>query len=95
MIRHPAVGELTVAYETLTLGSAPDMRIVTCLAAPGPWRTCSTSRFPGTARRTKPSWYIVANNDRTVHPDLERSAAERMGANIRPVDSSQSHALAS
>ncbi|MFF8308907.1 alpha/beta hydrolase [Streptomyces lydicus] len=45
-------------------------------------------QIPGTAWRTKPSWYIVANNDRTVHPDLQRSAAERMGANIRPVDSS-------
>lgn len=45
-------------------------------------------QVPGTAWRTKPSWYIVANNDRTVHPDLERSAAERMGANIRPADSS-------
>ncbi|MFB6556922.1 alpha/beta hydrolase, partial [Streptomyces sp. NPDC056405] len=45
-------------------------------------------QVPGTAWRTKPSWYIVANNDHTVHPDLERSAAERMGATIRPVDSS-------
>lgn len=45
-------------------------------------------QVPGTAWRTKPSWYIVANDDRTVHPDLERSAAERMGAKIRPVDSS-------
>jgi transcriptional regulator with XRE-family HTH domain len=34
-IRHPVVGELTVAYETLTLGSAPDVRIVTYLADPG------------------------------------------------------------
>lgn len=45
-------------------------------------------QVPGTAWRTKPSWYIVANNDHTVHPDLERSAAERMGANIHSVDSS-------
>ncbi|MEV6839718.1 alpha/beta hydrolase [Streptomyces sp. NPDC051133] len=45
-------------------------------------------QVPGTAWRTKPSWFIVANDDRTVHPDLERSAAERMGANVRPVDSS-------
>ncbi|WP_275466548.1 alpha/beta hydrolase [Streptomyces noursei] len=45
-------------------------------------------QVPGTAWRTKPSWYIVANNDHTVHPDLERSAAERMGATTRPVDSS-------
>lgn len=34
-IRHPVVGELTVAYETLALGSAPDVRIVTYLADPG------------------------------------------------------------
>jgi transcriptional regulator with XRE-family HTH domain len=34
-IRHPVVGELTVAYETLTLGSAPDVRIVTYLTDPG------------------------------------------------------------
>ncbi|MFB7756103.1 alpha/beta hydrolase [Streptomyces sp. NPDC056121] len=47
-----------------------------------------SQQVPGTAWRTKPSWYIVANNDHTVHPDLERSAAERMGAHIRPVDSS-------
>ncbi|MFG2858572.1 alpha/beta fold hydrolase [Streptomyces mirabilis] len=45
-------------------------------------------QVPGTAWRKKPSWFIVANNDHTVHPDLERSAAERMGANIHPVDSS-------
>ena len=36
----------------------------------------------------KPSWYIVANNDRTVHPDLERFAAKRMGAHTYDVDSS-------
>ncbi|MER7180999.1 alpha/beta hydrolase [Streptomyces hyaluromycini] len=45
-------------------------------------------QVPGTAWRTKPSWYIVADNDHTVHPDLERSAAERMGAKTRAVDSS-------
>jgi pimeloyl-ACP methyl ester carboxylesterase len=42
----------------------------------------------GTAWRMKPSWYIVANNDRTVHPDLERFAAKRMGAHTYDVDSS-------
>src|SRR5271168_2998597 len=28
-------------------------------------------KLDGTAWRTKPSWYIVANNDRTVNPELE------------------------
>jgi pimeloyl-ACP methyl ester carboxylesterase len=43
---------------------------------------------PGTAWRSKPSWYIVANHDRTVHPDLERFSAKRMGATTYAVDSS-------
>jgi pimeloyl-ACP methyl ester carboxylesterase len=45
-------------------------------------------QVPGTAWRTKPSWYIVANNDRTVNPDLERAAAKRMGAKTYEIDSS-------
>ena len=32
--------------------------------------------------------YIVANNDRTVHPYLERFVAERMGATTYEVESS-------
>jgi pimeloyl-ACP methyl ester carboxylesterase len=43
---------------------------------------------PGTAWKSKPSWYIVANDDRTVHPDLERFVAKRMGASTHAVDSS-------
>ena len=43
---------------------------------------------PGVAWQSKPSWYIVANNDRTVHPDLERFVAKRMGATTHAVDSS-------
>ena len=47
-----------------------------------------TTRVEGTAWRTKPSWYVVANNDRTVQPEMERFAAKRMGATIYEVDSS-------
>jgi pimeloyl-ACP methyl ester carboxylesterase len=39
-----------------------------------------TQKLDGVAWRSKPSWYIVAKNDRTVHPDLERFVAKRMGA---------------
>jgi pimeloyl-ACP methyl ester carboxylesterase len=42
----------------------------------------------GTAWKSKPSWYIVANNDQTVHPDLQRFVAKRMGAATSAVDSS-------
>ena len=46
------------------------------------------NKADGTAWRSKPSWYIVAANDRTVQPDLERSAAKRMGATTYEADSS-------
>jgi pimeloyl-ACP methyl ester carboxylesterase len=42
----------------------------------------------GVAWRSKPSWYIRATQDHTVHPDLERFVAERMGATLYNVDSS-------
>jgi pimeloyl-ACP methyl ester carboxylesterase len=42
----------------------------------------------GVAWRSKPSWYVRATHDRTVHPDLERFVAERMGATTYDVDSS-------
>lgn len=51
-------------------------------------------KLAGTAWRTKPSWYIVANNDRTVQPDLERFVAKRMGAHTYDVDSSHVAMLA-
>ena len=42
----------------------------------------------GAAWKTKPSAYVVANNDHAVHPDLERDSAKRMGATTYAVDSS-------
>ena len=53
-----------------------------------------TQKLPGTAWRTKPSWYVVANNDRTVQPDLERFVAKRMGAHTYDLDSSHVAMLA-
>jgi pimeloyl-ACP methyl ester carboxylesterase len=45
-------------------------------------------KVEGIAWKSKPSWYIVAKNDRTVHPDLERFCAKRMGATTYEADSS-------
>jgi pimeloyl-ACP methyl ester carboxylesterase len=47
-----------------------------------------TQKVAGTAWRTKPTWYIVAKNDRTVPPELERFVAKRMGATTYEVASS-------
>src|ERR1700741_1270128 len=48
-----------------------------------------TQKHEGVAWRSKPSWAIVATEDRTVHPDLERFAAKRMGVTAVEVNSSQ------
>src|ERR1700751_4711517 len=43
------------------------------------------------AWKSKPSWYIVAKADRTVHPDLQRFVAKRMGATT--VETNSSHVI--
>jgi len=40
------------------------------------------------AWKTKPSWYILATDDHTVHPDLQRWVSQRMGATVTEVSSS-------
>jgi pimeloyl-ACP methyl ester carboxylesterase len=45
-------------------------------------------KVAGTAWRSKPSWYVLATRDRTVHPQLQRFVANRMAATTREVPSS-------
>ena len=45
-------------------------------------------KVEGVAWRSKPSAYIVATNDHTVNPELERFVAQRMGATTYEVESS-------
>src|SRR6202451_2222847 len=46
------------------------------------------TKVGGTAWKSKPNWYIVGKKDHTVHPDLERAMAKRMGATTYELDSS-------
>ncbi len=45
-------------------------------------------KVDGVAWRSKPSWFIVGAQDHTVHPELERAAAKRMGATTIELQSS-------
>jgi len=38
--------------------------------------------------KSKPSWYVLATEDHTVHPDLQRWVSKRMGATVVEVKSS-------
>jgi pimeloyl-ACP methyl ester carboxylesterase len=42
----------------------------------------------GTAWKTKPSWFVRAANDHTVHPELQQFVAKRMGATVTTLESS-------
>src|SRR4051794_29345226 len=43
------------------------------------------------AWKSKPSWYILAQKDQTVHPDLQRFLAKRMNATT--VEANSSHVI--
>jgi pimeloyl-ACP methyl ester carboxylesterase len=47
-----------------------------------------TQKLDGVAWRSKPSSYILATKDRTVHPELQRFVSTRMGATAHEVVSS-------
>jgi pimeloyl-ACP methyl ester carboxylesterase len=44
--------------------------------------------YPGAAWKIKPSWYVVASEDHTVNPELERFVAKRMNAKTTEIISS-------
>ena len=64
-----------------------EQHIVWATAAPPSTELLGT-KADGVAWRTKPSWYIVANNDNAVNPELERFVANRMNATTYHIDSS-------
>jgi pimeloyl-ACP methyl ester carboxylesterase len=68
------------------LPQAEQMAVWATQAVPVP--DLFVQKVDGVAWRSKPSWYIVATKDRTVHPDLERFVAKRMGATTVEADSS-------
>jgi pimeloyl-ACP methyl ester carboxylesterase len=51
-------------------------------------RSLTTEKTTTAAWRTKPSFYAVSTQDRTINPDLERFMAKRMGAKTIEVQAS-------
>jgi pimeloyl-ACP methyl ester carboxylesterase len=44
---------------------------------------CIQEKAPTPAWKTKPSWFLLAEEDRMISPETQRFMANRMGANIR------------
>jgi pimeloyl-ACP methyl ester carboxylesterase len=47
---------------------------------------CIQEKAPVPAWQTKPSWFLLAEDDRMIAPETQRYMAERMGAKIRTHD---------
>ena len=51
-------------------------------------KSLTTEKTTNAAWRTKPSFYAVSTQDRTINPDLERFMAKRMGAQTIEINAS-------
>jgi len=76
------------AVEQFAGDLSPEEKKVVWATHFAPDATLFTKKAGGTAWRTKPTWYIVATRDHTVHPELQRTYAKRMGASTFEVESS-------
>jgi pimeloyl-ACP methyl ester carboxylesterase len=70
-------------------GDIPAAKAKVLYAAQEPFhKTLLTGKTTNAAWRSKPSFYAVSTEDRTINPDLERFMAKRMGATTIEVPSS-------
>ncbi|MBX5064021.1 alpha/beta fold hydrolase [Rhizobium lentis] len=70
-------------------GDLPEAKAKVLYAVQQPFQKALLSgKTTQAAWRSKPSWYAVSTEDRTIDPDLERFMAKRMGANTIEVKAS-------
>jgi pimeloyl-ACP methyl ester carboxylesterase len=70
-------------------GDLPAVKARVLYAVQSPFqRTLLAGKTAHAAWRSKPSWYAVSTEDRTINPDLERFMAKRMGATTIEVKAS-------
>ena len=70
-------------------GDLPEAKALVLYAVQEPFRKeLLAGKTTHAAWRSKPSFYAVSTNDRTINPDLERFMAKRMGAKTVEVEAS-------
>ncbi|NEJ72501.1 alpha/beta fold hydrolase [Rhizobium phaseoli] len=70
-------------------GDLPEARAKVLYAVQQPFqKALLTGKTTQAAWRSRPSWYAVSTEDRTINPDLERFMAKRMGAKTVEVKAS-------
>ena len=70
-------------------GDVPESRAKVLYAVQQPFhKSLLAGKTTQAAWRTKPSFYAVSTEDRTINPDLQRFMAKRMGANTIEIKAS-------
>ncbi|MBV7562717.1 alpha/beta hydrolase [Pseudomonas sp. sia0905] len=67
----------------------PAAQTAVMTATQGPIKASAfEDKVTSAAWKTKPSWYLLATQDRMIHPDVQRAAAKRIGATLSEVNAS-------
>jgi len=78
-----------VAFLRDFAGDLPEAKAKALYAVQWPFhKALLTGKTTHAAWRSKPSWYAVSTQDRTINPDLQRFMANRMGAKTIEVKAS-------
>lgn len=97
-IRAGPTGFLSLTTAGVMNDLAPDLPVAerqALAATQGDWAAKSLNeKLTIAAWRTKPSWFVVAGNDRMINPNLERALAKKMHARTTVLDSSHVAMLA-
>lgn len=91
-IKADSNGFLYLTPEGMTKDFAQDLpaaQTAVMSATQGPIKASAfDDRTTVAAWKTKPSWYLLATDDRMIHPDVQRSSAKRIGATLSEVNAS-------
>ena len=90
--RPDAAGFLTIDRAQFHEIFAQDLPLAQANVMAVTQKPLNSSTFTATAKvaawRTTPSWFVVAQHDNVINPDLERFFAKRMGAKTTEINSS-------
>lgn len=85
-------GYLYMTPKGMATGFAQDLpaeQVAVMAATQGPIRASAfDDKTTAAAWKNKPSWFVVAREDRMIQPDLQRAFAKKIGAQVTEVDAS-------
>lgn len=85
-------GFLYMTSECMARGFAQDLppaQTAVMAATQGPIRASAfDDKTSAAAWKGKPSWYVVAKEDRMIQPDLQRAFAKKIGAKVSEIEAS-------